>query len=172
MADRIHSLAEIQDRFAILDLYDRQLAAAEAFDLARYDTTFAEDARVDLSDFGRPACLYPEYRRWLAGLREVMIRAQRVMGGLRLELDGDRAFTRVPVVCHVRMRVADKETLSHTGLFYNDELARRSEGWRIVSRLEELSWSDSSRGAGSPAEGGAGTGGDTGRGTPGGRSGE
>ena len=33
------------------------------------------------------------------------------------------------------------KTLTHTGLFYNDTLARTPDGWRIVERYEELSWS-------------------------------
>lgn len=142
MQDRIYSLTEIQDRFAIEDLYDRQLAAAEAFDFESYDTTFAADARIDLSDFGRPACDYPAYRHWLASLRGVMVQAQRLTGGLRLALDGDRATTRVPVVCHVAMAIGDARQLTHTGIFYNDVLERRAEGWRIVSRVEELAWAD------------------------------
>jgi len=142
MGDRPYSEQEIQDRLAIADLYDRQLAAAEAFDLVRYDTTFASDAQVDLSDFGRPACTYPDYRAWLASLESVMVSAQRVTGGLRLELDGDRARTRVPVVCHVTMQIGETRSLVHTGIFYNDALERRPEGWRIVSRVEELSWSE------------------------------
>ena len=149
MGDRRYSDGEIQDRLAIADLYDRQLAAAEAFDLERYDTTFAADARVDLSDFGRAPCPYPEYRAWLASLESVMVKAQRVSGGLRLELDGRRARTRVPVVCHVVMQLGERRSLVHTGIFYNDELERRAEGWRIVSRVEELGWSET----GAPPEG-------------------
>lgn len=143
MPDRTYSLAEVQDRFAIMDLYDRQLAAAEAFDFEAYDTTFASDASVDLSDFGQAACPYPEYRAWLAGLAGVMVKAQRITGGLRLQLDGDRATTRVPVSCHVTMKLGDDETLTHTGIFYNDVLERRPEGWRIVARVEELAWAGS-----------------------------
>ena len=94
MTDRRYSLEEIQDRFAIEDLYDRQLAAAETFDFDRYDTTFSAGARVDLSDFGRQACDYAEYRTWLAGLQGTMVAAQRLTGGLRLTLEGDRATTR------------------------------------------------------------------------------
>jgi len=45
--DRRWSLEEINDRFAIQDLYDRQLAAAEAHDWEAYDTTFATEARID-----------------------------------------------------------------------------------------------------------------------------
>ena len=138
--DRRYSLEEIQDRFAIEDLYDRQLAAAEAFDFEVYDTTFASDARVDLSDFGLPACGYPEYRAWLASLEDTMLQAQRSTGGLRLHLEGGRATTRVPVTCHVVMRVAEERVLTHTGLFYNDVLERRPEGWRIVARVEERAW--------------------------------
>lgn len=141
MPDRKYSLHELQDRFAIMDLYDRQLAAAEAFDFDRYDTTFAGDARVDLSDFGRAECDYPTYRAWLASLEDVMVAAQRITGGLRLELQGDEARTRVPVSCHVTMAIGGERRLTHTGLFYNDVLERRDEGWRIVRRVEELAWS-------------------------------
>ena len=141
MPDRRYSPNEIQDRFAIMDLYDRQLAAAEAFDFEAYDTTFTPDARVDLSDFGQPECAYPAYRAWLAGLEGTMIAAQRITGGLRLTLDGDTATTRVPVACHVTMKLGDETKLVHTGIFYNDALERRPEGWRIVRRVEALAWS-------------------------------
>ena len=141
MADRRYSIEEIQDRFAIDDLYDRQLAAAEAFDFEAYDTTFAADALVDLSDFGVPQCGYPEYRAWLASLRHTMLKAQRITGGLRLQLDGNRATTRVPVSCHVVMQSGEEQSLTHTGIFYNDLLERRPEVWRIVKRIEELNWS-------------------------------
>ncbi len=140
MKDRRYSLEEIQDRFAIMDLYDRQLAAAEAFDFERYDTTFAVDARLDLSAFGLPACGYPEYRAWLADLEDTMVAAQRITGGLRLTLDGERATSRVPVACHVQMRVGSEVRLTHTGIFYNDILEKRELGWRIVERVEELAW--------------------------------
>lgn len=146
MTDRRYSLEEMQDRFAIMDLYDRQLAAAEAFDFDRYDTTFTDDARLDLSDFGLPECRYPEYRAWLKGLEDTMISAQRITGGLRLELEGDRATARVPVACHVEMQSGDKRQLTHTGIFYNDELERVDDGWRIVRRVEERAWTGSAEG--------------------------
>ncbi len=140
MADRVYTTQEIQDRLAIADLYDRQLAAAEAFDFAVYDTTFSVDATVDLRDFGQPARTYSEYRQWLAELQAMMPKAQRISGGLRLVLDGDRATTRVPVVCHVFFDTGEGAQLTRTGLFYNDTLSRTADGWRIVERYEELSW--------------------------------
>lgn len=138
--DRVHSLAEINDRFAIADLYDRQLAAAEAWDFALYDTTFAPDAEIDLSDFGVPKQPYPAYRAWLASLAPSMPRAQRITGGLRLSLRGDEATTRVPVVCYVTVLRDGVPAQTTTGLFYNDVLRRTPEGWRIVTRREELGW--------------------------------
>lgn len=141
MDDREYSPNEVQDRFAIMDLYDRQLTAAEAWDFATYDTTFAADAEIDLRDFGQPVRLYPEYRDWLASLRPVMVHAQRVTGGLRLQLDADHATSRVPVVCYVTMLIEGTRTLTCTGLFYNDTLRRTADGWRVVQRYEELSWS-------------------------------
>ena len=141
MPDRKYSLEEIQDRFAIADLYDRQLAAAEAFDFNLYDTTFAADASVDLSDFGQPETSYANYRTWLAGLEQTMVAAQRITGGLRLTLKGDVATTRVPVACFVTMQIEDERKLTHTGIFYRDRLERRREGWRIAHRIEEKAWS-------------------------------
>lgn len=141
--DRRYSLDEINDRFAIEDLYDRQLAAVEDWDLDAYDTTFTPDAEIDLSDFGRPVERYPAYRRWLASLRSAMPQAQRIAGGLRLALSGDVATTRVPVVCYVTFEQAGVRRPTTTGLFYADRLERTREGWRIVARREELSWRDS-----------------------------
>ena len=143
-SDRDWSLAEIRDRLAIQDLYDRQLAAAEAHDWARYDTTFATDATIDLSDFGEPARRYPAYRDWLAALSKDMPKALRLTGGLRLELRGERATTRVPVICFVKMRRGAATQWSQTALFYNDELVRADVGWRIVRRYEELVYPDDS----------------------------
>ncbi len=138
--DRRYSLAEINDRFAIADLYDRQLAAAEAWDFAAYDTTFTADAEIDLRDFGVPVQRYPAYRDWLASLRSSMPQAQRIAGGLRLELTGDLATTRVPVVCYVTIERDGVRALTTTGIFYNDRLERTRDGWRIIARREERSW--------------------------------
>jgi SnoaL-like domain len=142
VVDRTYSQHEINDRFAIMDLYDRQLAAAEAWDFPSYDTTFATDAEIDLRDFGQPVRGYSEYREWLVSLRPAMLQAQRITGGLRLCLDGDMATARVPVVCYVTMLIEGAPTLTCTGLFYNDTLARTAEGWRVARRHEELGWSE------------------------------
>jgi hypothetical protein len=149
--DRRWTLDEVNDRFAIEDLYDRQLAAAEAHDWEAYDTTFAPEARVDLSDFGQPERGYPAYRDWLITLSEEMPKAMRLTGGLRLELEGDRARTRVPVLCAVKMRTSGTLQWTWTAIFYNDELARRDAGWRIARRYEELVFPDES-GASGPGE--------------------
>ncbi len=141
MTDRRYTLEELQDRAAIEDLYDRQLAAAEAWDLDTYDTTFTPDALVDLADFGQPDQPYPAYRAWLASLQPVMVSAQRIRGGLRLRLEGDTATTRVPVACYVTMVYGPEPVLVTTGIFYEDTLRRTADGWRIVERHERLQWS-------------------------------
>jgi hypothetical protein len=69
-----------------------------------------------------------------------MPHAQRISGGLRVDLSGDTATTRVPVVCYVTLEQAGLRRLTTTGLFYDDRLERTREGWRIVARREELSW--------------------------------
>ena len=151
--DRDWSLAEIRDRFAIEDLYDRQLAAAEAHDWARYDTTFAADASIDLSDFGEPERRYPAYRVWVAALSKTMPKALRLTGGLRLKLEDARATTRVPVLCLVQMAGDTGVEWTQTALFYNDELERTDAGWRIVHRYEELVYPDESDSESPPGRG-------------------
>ncbi len=141
MTDRRYTVEELQDRAAIADLYDRQLAAAEAWDLESYDTTFTHDAEIDMSDFGQGVLRYPAYRAWLASLRTVMVEAQRLTGGLRLALDGDTGTTRVPVACFVTMDFGGDRSLISTGIFYNDTLRRTADGWRIAARYEQLNWS-------------------------------
>jgi len=140
--DRSYSTIEIQDRFAIADLYDRQLAAAEAHDWTLYDTTFSPQATIDLSDFGEPLRRYPDYRRWLEEVSQDMPKALRISGGLRLDLQGDRATTRVPVLCLVKMRRPSGLDWTWTALCYNDALERTDPGWRIVRRYEELVYPD------------------------------
>ena len=140
MTDRRYSLEELQDRAAIADLYDHQLAAAEAWDLDTYDTTFTHDAEIDVRDFGQEALGYPDYRAWLASLRTIMVEAQRLTGGLRLHLDGDTATP----ACRRLLRddgVRRALSLISTGIFYNDTLRRTADGWRIATRYEELNWS-------------------------------
>ena len=39
------------------------------------------------------------------------------------------------------MQIEDERKLTHTGIFYNDWLERRREGWRIAHRIEEKAWS-------------------------------
>jgi hypothetical protein len=71
-----------------------------------------------------------------------MPHAQRVIGGLRLALDGDVATTRVPVICHATIENDGVRSFVSMGLFYEDRLERTRDGWRIVSRREALSWRD------------------------------
>ena len=144
MADRSYNTRGDADRIAIIDLYDRQLAAAEAWDFEAYDTTFAADATVDLRDFGQAACPYPEYRSWLSSLQPVMVHAQRVTGGLRLALDGDGATTRVPVVCYVTMVIEGSAAAARRASSTTTPWPT-PDGWRIVERYEELSFSGPTR---------------------------
>lgn len=141
MSDRRYSLQEMQDRCAIEDLYDRQLAASETFDFVVYDTTFTQDAKLDLSDFGLGPCTYPEFRQWLSDLQSIIVKAQRIRGGLRMNINGYKAAVECPVACHVTMASPEGQQLNHTGVVYRDLLERRPEGWRIVSRVESLAWS-------------------------------
>lgn len=38
------------------------------------------------------------------------------------------------------MPAGNERRLTHTGIFYNERLERRPDGWRIVEYIEELAW--------------------------------
>jgi hypothetical protein len=134
-------LAAVADRVAVEDLYDRQLEAIERRDFPAYDDTFTRDAIVDLTGLGEAVFTYPDYRAWLIALVDSMVAAQRLRGGLRLTLQGDLAIARVPVACHVTFDSSDGPVLTHSGVFYEDELVRTIEGWKVARRRESISWS-------------------------------
>lgn len=140
MKDRIYTPIEIEDRLAITDLYDRQLIAAEAWDFPLYDTCFTEDAVIDLTDYGEPVRVYPDYRAWLVTLSALIPKAQRITGSLRLDLNGKNATTRVPVIANVFFDFGSGPVLTHTGIFYTDTLKKTHNGWRVTHRKEEKSW--------------------------------
>ena len=48
----------------------------------------------------------------------------------------------VPVLACVKMRRGEELSWTFTALFYNDELRRTAEGWRITRRYEELVFPD------------------------------
>lgn len=132
--------AFVAHRVAIEDLYDRQLDAVERNDMAAYRETFAEDAKVDLTGIGAEVFTLDAYLAWLIELQRSILSAQRLRGGLRLDLGDGVAEARVPVACHVTFDSPEGPNLAHAGVRYDDQLRLASGQWRVVRRVESIAW--------------------------------
>jgi hypothetical protein len=69
---------------------------------------------------------------------------QHLIGGHDVRIDGDIARTRCQVAATLR-RSGRPPRIYRMGGWYEDELARRPEGWRITGRVAHGLWQDGDR---------------------------
>jgi hypothetical protein len=137
------SLQEVSDRLEIQDLI---LTYAHAVDTRQWDLfegVFTADASVDLSATGGPKGTVSEVRAALAEMLSLFRVTQHMVGPSLIRLDGDTATART--ICHNPMVFAaepDQQSGPQVwllGIWYDDELVRTEDGWRIARRGLESS---------------------------------
>ncbi len=125
-------LRSASDRLAIIEVLTRYATALDARDWRLLDDFFAPDAVAHLG--GKPLRGVEAVRALIRSLLDGCGTTQHLLSNFRIELAGDRATS----VCSVRAFHAGSGAASDLSyeLFgeYRDELARRPEGWRVVSR--------------------------------------
>jgi hypothetical protein len=127
---------EPEDRTLIVALLDRY---AEALDSRRFELleeVFAPDVVFDFGEWRAQSL--PEavaaIRRYLDGCGP----SQHLLGNYRVEVDGDRARSRVYVrASHVGVGRAAGQSYEMAGE-YADELRRTPRGWRSVARTARV----------------------------------
>ncbi|HKK51182.1 MAG TPA: nuclear transport factor 2 family protein [Myxococcota bacterium] len=142
-------MSERDDRSEIIALLDRYAECLDRRDWAGLDRVFAEDVEFDFGE-------------WRATRREQAVAAMRsyldgcgptqhLLGNYRIELDGDRASSRVYVrAFHVGIGQAAGQTYEMGGE-YRDRLERRDGRWLSVARVGEPFWEVGSRDVLGPA---------------------
>ena len=132
------SLQELSDRLEIQDLLTRYTVAIDTKDWKLLDTCFTPDAHVDYTATGGTKGAYPEVRAWLEKALAPFPMTVHYISNTTVELDGDRARTRTYVLNPMGFPNPDGSLHMFTvGAYYNDELVRTPEGWRIARRVEE-----------------------------------
>jgi 3-phenylpropionate/cinnamic acid dioxygenase small subunit len=124
-------LQALLDRAAIHDLIMRYARGVDRRDLDLVASCFAADAAYD-GALGRGGIDVV-----LAALRERMPRYRTTMHFLTnplIEVQGDVAACETYALVYHRLENDDDVEDFIVGVRYVDELARRSEGWRIVRR--------------------------------------
>ena len=132
------SQQEISDRIEIQDLLTRYCKAIDEKDWNLLDTCFTPDAQVDYTSSGGIAGKYPEAREWLGKALAIFPVTLHQISNSEVALDGDEATARTMV--HNPMGFKNPDDSMHVFIvwaFYEDELVRTGEGWRIAKRVEK-----------------------------------
>ena len=143
MPPRSLTLQEISDRVEIQDLLVRYTVAIDRKDWKLLDTCFTPDAYVDYTSTGGSKGVYPEVRRWLEKALAPFPMTVHYISNSTVELAGDRARARTYVINPMGFPKPDGSLHIFTvGGYYQDELVRTAEGWRIARRVEEQAFLD------------------------------
>jgi ketosteroid isomerase-like protein len=128
----------VDDRVAIADLLARYADAVDRRDLDALDAVFTADATIDFSAFGGSTGDLAATKQFLAESLGIFRRTQHMMGLPLVTVDGDRATART--TCHNPMLIDNADGTTSVwliGLWYDDDLVRTADGWRISHRRQE-----------------------------------
>ena len=123
------------DYFEIQQLNHRYTNAVDKRDWDALDTVFTPDAFIDYSAVGGLAAHLPAIKPWLAQALNSFNSYFHLVGNLELQVDGDRATSRIACFNPMDMKPWAWRTVM-VGIWYEDELLRTPAGWRITYRKE------------------------------------
>jgi len=133
---------ELIDRQEVDDLLIRYATAVDTKDWDLYETCFTQDAFIDYESAGGIKGKLPEVRAWLEKTLVMFPMTQHVVCNRVVEIDGDRGTARS--VFYNPMGLPQEDTgqiLFFDGGYYNDQLVRTQDGWKISQRIEESAYS-------------------------------
>ena len=131
------SLQEISDRIEINDLLIRYTRAIDEKDWDLLDRVFTPDARLDYVSSGGIAGPFSKVKAWLSKALAPFPETLHLIGNSEVQLSGDAATARTAVYNPMFFARADGGRHHFAvGAYYDDELVRTAEGWRIARRVE------------------------------------
>lgn len=132
MDDRLQAL---EDRLAIQDLMSRYAAMVDQRDWDAMDRVFSPDATIDYTTTGGISGPYRSTLEWLHRALEPWPINLHYITNLTVELDGDRAKSRCYFYAPMGRAEQDGGQLVITNAgWYDDDLVRTDDGWRIARR--------------------------------------
>jgi hypothetical protein len=136
------SMTEYEDKTAILEILNLYGFALDAHQWQLFDLVFTEDVIAEFGPAGAAWKGLPEFKRSFAEFHDRLDSHQHTMMGQLVHVDGDQAnaFSYGNWLL-VREAAEGGSTWLGTG-WYDDELVRTDQGWRIQHRVCRLqSWS-------------------------------
>lgn len=138
------SLQELADRMDINELLARYCHALDQKDWPAFRAVFTADCQLDFTAFGGPRGGVQELEAFLAPVLDGLAGSQHMVSTVKIDLRGDVAQARSAALVPMTSRTAEgKDSTLICGLWYEDELVRTKEGWRIASRKQVRGWMSS-----------------------------
>ncbi len=137
------SVQELSDRVQIEDLIYLEITAIDERDWDMWESIYTADALVDWSEAGAMKGTPAEVRRYAEGVLNTFPYPayQHLCSNLVIRLTGDEASCRSMQYIAVPLPDASgKRQMSFQGIWFEDQLRRTAEGWRICERIERLAW--------------------------------
>jgi hypothetical protein len=128
-------LQAIVDRLDIQDLISRYPVLVDNQDFDNLDALFTVDAHLDFVSFGGPTGTLADVKEFLRATLPMFASTQHMMGLPTITLAAHTAAARTS--CHNPMVMANPDGTQQAwliGLWYDDELVKTANGWRIASR--------------------------------------
>ena len=129
------SLEEISDRLEIQQLLVDYSTAIDNKSFDDLDDVFTSDAYIDYRVTGGIDGHYPQVKAWLAEVLPNFPAYSHMLGNFDIKISGDTAVSRAicfnPMVFDV-----EKKQILFVGIWYEDELIRTADGWRMSKRVE------------------------------------
>jgi 3-phenylpropionate/cinnamic acid dioxygenase small subunit len=135
------TLQQIADRIEIDDLLTRYATALDSKDWDLFSTCFTPDAAIDYTAAGGIKGTLPEVRAWLAQVMPRFQMTQHLVTNRSVQVDGDTATCRSCLFNPMGAQADDGMVLFFEGGYYRDRLCRTPDGWRIIERIEEPTYS-------------------------------
>ncbi len=139
------TLQQLSDRIEINDLLIRYTTAIDTKDWKLLGTCFTPDAHLDYTSAGGIKGAYPQVCAWLEKALAAFPMTVHFISNSVVTLAGSKARARTCVLNPMGFPNPDGSLhLFTVGAYYNDELARTDQGWRITQRIEEQAFLDGS----------------------------
>jgi len=135
------TVQDIADRIEIDDLLTRYATALDAKDWDLFSTCFTPDAFIDYTAAGGIKGTLTEVRQWLADVMAKFPMTQHLVTNRAIHVAGDIATCRSSLFNPMGLPDNDSLMVFFDGGYYRDKLVRTADGWRIVERIEEPTFS-------------------------------
>ena len=142
---RTLTLEEISDRMFIEDLVIEEAAAIDERDWDRWEAAYVSDAKIDWSGTGGAKGDPKTVRAWASSVLSERNfpypQYQHYCTNFRIRVNGDAATCRhLQIIPISVVSPGGGRQIAFSGIWFDDELVRTADGWRIGARKETRAW--------------------------------